>query len=93
MLIAGDEDMADGAVSFRYRDGSQKNGVPVDEAIAKIVEGRRGARAGLSRATRRPGPRGAGRRGPAVGELRPPVTVAAGPPRRPLAGDAICWHA
>jgi threonyl-tRNA synthetase len=37
MLIAGDDDMAAEAVSFRYRDGSQKNGVPVDEAIAEIV--------------------------------------------------------
>jgi threonyl-tRNA synthetase len=37
MLIAGDEDVAKGAVSFRYRDGSQKNGVPVAEAIAEIV--------------------------------------------------------
>jgi len=37
MLIAGDDDMAAGAVSFRYRDGSQKNGVPVDEAIRAIV--------------------------------------------------------
>jgi len=36
-LIAGDDDRAAGAVSFRYRDGSQENGVPVDEAIAKIV--------------------------------------------------------
>ncbi|CAL9573530.1 Threonine--tRNA ligase [Streptomyces sp. enrichment culture] len=38
MVIAGDEDMAAGAVSFRYRDGSQENGIPVDEAIAKIVK-------------------------------------------------------
>jgi threonyl-tRNA synthetase len=38
MVIAGDEDMASGAVSFRYRDGSQENGIPVDEAIAKIVK-------------------------------------------------------
>jgi threonyl-tRNA synthetase len=37
MLIAGDEDVANGAVSFRYRDGSQRNGVPVDEAISDIV--------------------------------------------------------
>ena len=28
MIIAGDEDMAAGAVSFRYRDGSQENGIP-----------------------------------------------------------------
>ncbi|WP_326724332.1 MULTISPECIES: threonine--tRNA ligase [unclassified Streptomyces] len=38
MVIAGDEDMTAGAVSFRYRDGSQENGIPVDEAIAKIVK-------------------------------------------------------
>jgi threonyl-tRNA synthetase len=37
MLIAGDDDVAAEAVSFRYRDGSQKNGVPVAEAIAEIV--------------------------------------------------------
>jgi len=37
MLLAGDEDVAAGAVSFRYRDGSQRNGVPVDEAVAQIV--------------------------------------------------------
>ena len=38
MLIAGDEDAAKGAVSFRFRDGTQDNGVPVDEAIKRIVE-------------------------------------------------------
>jgi threonyl-tRNA synthetase len=37
MLLAGDADVSAGAVSFRYRDGSQRNGVPVDEAIAEIV--------------------------------------------------------
>ena len=37
MLIAGDEDMSRAAVSFRYRDGTQKNGVPVDAAVAEIV--------------------------------------------------------
>jgi threonyl-tRNA synthetase len=37
MLIAGDDDRAAGAVSFRYRDGSQKNGVPVEQAIEEIV--------------------------------------------------------
>jgi threonyl-tRNA synthetase len=37
MLIAGNDDVAAGAVSFRYRDGTQHNGVPVDEAIAEIV--------------------------------------------------------
>ncbi|NLI05030.1 MAG: threonine--tRNA ligase [Actinomycetaceae bacterium] len=36
-LIAGGEDTAAGAVSFRMRDGSQDNGVPVDEAIQRIV--------------------------------------------------------
>jgi threonyl-tRNA synthetase len=38
MLIAGDDDVAAGAVSFRYRDGTQKNGVPVSEAIAEIQD-------------------------------------------------------
>jgi threonyl-tRNA synthetase len=37
MLLAGDADVAASAVSFRYRDGTQKNGVPVAEAIAEIV--------------------------------------------------------
>ncbi len=37
-LIAGDDDVAAGAVSFRYRDGTQDNAIPVDEAIARIVE-------------------------------------------------------
>nr|WP_276546925.1 threonine--tRNA ligase [Dermacoccus abyssi] len=37
ILIAGEEDHDNGAVSFRYRDGSQKNGVPVDEAVAEIA--------------------------------------------------------
>jgi threonyl-tRNA synthetase len=37
MLLAGDDDVAAGAVSFRYRNGTQNNGVPVDEAIAEIV--------------------------------------------------------
>jgi len=44
MLLAGDEDVAKGAVSFRYRDGSQKNGVAVDEAVAEIVEAVRSRR-------------------------------------------------
>ncbi|MFG2912507.1 threonine--tRNA ligase [Kitasatospora sp. NPDC048298] len=38
MLIAGNDDVEAGAVSFRYRNGEQKNGVPVDEAIAEIVD-------------------------------------------------------
>ncbi|MBO0653469.1 threonine--tRNA ligase [Streptomyces triculaminicus] len=38
MIIVGDEDMAAGTVSFRYRDGSQENGIPSDQAIAKIVD-------------------------------------------------------
>ncbi|HEX6578256.1 MAG TPA: threonine--tRNA ligase [Jiangellaceae bacterium] len=37
MLLAGDDDVAKGAVSFRYRDGSQNNGVPVADAVAEIV--------------------------------------------------------
>ncbi|MCW2782666.1 MAG: threonine--tRNA ligase [Marmoricola sp.] len=38
MLIGGDSDVEAGAVSFRYRDGHQENGVTVDDAIARIVE-------------------------------------------------------
>ena len=38
MLIAGDEDVAANAVSFRFRDGSQENGVPIATAISKIAE-------------------------------------------------------
>jgi threonyl-tRNA synthetase len=38
MVIAGDNDVEAGAVSFRYRDGRQDNGVPVDEAIKRVVE-------------------------------------------------------
>ncbi|MFL6111991.1 MAG: His/Gly/Thr/Pro-type tRNA ligase C-terminal domain-containing protein, partial [Catenulispora sp.] len=37
MLLAGDEDVAKDAVSFRYRSGEQNNGVSVDEAVAEIV--------------------------------------------------------
>jgi threonyl-tRNA synthetase len=37
MLIAGDDDMGAGAVSFRFRDGSQRNGVPIDEAVAEVT--------------------------------------------------------
>jgi threonyl-tRNA synthetase len=37
MLIAGEEDQKAGAVSFRYRNGEQKNGVPLAEAIAEIL--------------------------------------------------------
>jgi threonyl-tRNA synthetase len=37
MLIAGDEDVAAGAVSFRYRDGTQKNGVAIADAIDEIA--------------------------------------------------------
>ncbi|WP_418288074.1 threonine--tRNA ligase [Mycetocola zhujimingii] len=36
-LIAGEDDRAAGAVSFRFRDGTQQNGIPVDDAIEKIV--------------------------------------------------------
>ncbi|GAB3273264.1 threonine--tRNA ligase [Arthrobacter pigmenti] len=38
VLIAGGEDSDAGAVSFRFRDGSQENGVPVDDAVQRIVE-------------------------------------------------------
>ena len=38
MLLAGDEDASQGAVSFRFRDGTQDNGVPIDDAVARIVD-------------------------------------------------------
>ncbi|MGF7237025.1 MAG: threonine--tRNA ligase [Frankia sp.] len=37
MLLAGDADVAAGAVSFRYRSGDQKNGIPVGDAVEEIV--------------------------------------------------------
>ena len=36
ILIAGGEDRDAGAVSFRFRDGSQLNGVPVAQAVERI---------------------------------------------------------
>jgi threonyl-tRNA synthetase len=38
MVIVGDEDMAAGTVSFRYRNGEQKNGIPRDQALAEIAD-------------------------------------------------------
>jgi threonyl-tRNA synthetase len=38
MLIAGATDAEAGAVSFRYRDGSQRNGIPVAQAVQEIVD-------------------------------------------------------
>ncbi len=38
MLIVGDDDVTKGAVSFRFRDGSQDNGIAVDDAVTRIVE-------------------------------------------------------
>ena len=49
MMIAGDDDVEAGAVSFRYRDGRQDNGVPIDEAIERVARRGRVPRAGLSR--------------------------------------------
>jgi threonyl-tRNA synthetase len=37
MLIAGAQDQDNGAVSFRYRDGEQRNGVPVEQAVEEIA--------------------------------------------------------
>lgn len=36
-LIVGEDDSENGAVSFRFRDGTQENGVPVPDAIRRIV--------------------------------------------------------
>lgn len=38
MLIVGDNDVEADAVSFRYRNGEQENGVPVDDAVRRILE-------------------------------------------------------
>jgi threonyl-tRNA synthetase len=38
MIIAGEEDQKAGAISFRYRNGEQKNGIPIADAIAEIKE-------------------------------------------------------
>ncbi len=38
MIIAGEEDQANNAVSFRFRDGAQKNGIPVADAISEIMQ-------------------------------------------------------
>ncbi len=36
IMIAGEQDRSAGTVSFRFRDGSQRNGIPLDEAVALI---------------------------------------------------------
>ena len=38
MMIAGEDDQKAGAVSFRYRNGEQKNGIAIKDAIAEILE-------------------------------------------------------
>ncbi|MDQ0369835.1 threonyl-tRNA synthetase [Catenuloplanes indicus] len=38
MVLAGDDDVAGQTVSFRYRDGSQRNGVPLDEAVRHVTD-------------------------------------------------------
>jgi threonyl-tRNA synthetase len=48
MLIAGEEDQANSAVSFRFRDGTQKNGIPAKEAIAEILQTIKESQAGLN---------------------------------------------
>jgi len=38
MMIAGDRDVEEGAVSFRYRNGEQENGVRVEDAIERVAD-------------------------------------------------------
>jgi threonyl-tRNA synthetase len=38
MVLVGDRDMESGSISFRFRDGEQENGVPLDEAVRRIIE-------------------------------------------------------
>ena len=37
MMIAGEEDQAANTVSFRYRNGEQKNGISIEDAIVEIL--------------------------------------------------------
>ena len=37
MLIAGEQDRAAGTVSFRFRDGTQENGLAIDEAVRRVT--------------------------------------------------------
>jgi threonyl-tRNA synthetase len=37
LLLAGDKDVEAGAVSFRFRDGTQLNGVAVEDAVYAIT--------------------------------------------------------
>jgi len=38
MLIAGEQDRAAGTVSFRFRDGTQENGLAIDEAVRRVTD-------------------------------------------------------
>ena len=38
MLLAGGTDVEAGAVSFRYRDGTQRNGISIEQAVAEIKD-------------------------------------------------------
>jgi threonyl-tRNA synthetase len=38
LLIAGEQDRSAGTVSFRFRDGSQENGVPIADAVRRVRE-------------------------------------------------------
>jgi threonyl-tRNA synthetase len=38
MLIAGEADASSNAVSFRYRDGEQRNGIPIEQAVDEIAD-------------------------------------------------------
>jgi threonyl-tRNA synthetase len=37
MLIAGEEDQAANTVSFRYRNGEQKNGISIEDAMQEVL--------------------------------------------------------
>ena len=38
MMIAGEEDQLKGSVSFRYRKGEQRNGIPIEAAITEVLK-------------------------------------------------------
>ncbi|GAA3267992.1 threonine--tRNA ligase [Dactylosporangium vinaceum] len=79
MAIAGDDDVPNGTVSFRYRDGSQRNGVPLAEAVAHVVEVVR-SRTNIGPSA----PAAAADSSPAAGS---PSSSAAGSPSSPAAGS------
>ncbi|WP_133766816.1 threonine--tRNA ligase [Amnibacterium kyonggiense] len=84
LLIAGEQDRDAGAVSFRFRDGTTRNGVPVDEAVA-LITGAIASRAQITTADDLE-PAGGVPTGTAATSLRDASVPAAGAPGAAAAG-------